>query len=123
VHLEVDVPGGLELDCDAEMLTRVLENLLDNGLRYAPQRGKLVARAVAVGDTIELQVGNNGPPVPVEARALIFEKFGQTASGTGRMNLGLGLYFCRLVAEVHGGTIRVEETPALPTLFVFALPR
>jgi signal transduction histidine kinase len=45
------------------------------------------------------------------------------ANGNGKVNVGLGLYFCRLVAEAHGGNIRVTQTQQLPTVFTLELPR
>jgi signal transduction histidine kinase len=79
---------------------------------------QLVARALD-GDVVEIRIGNSGPAIPLEAQAVIFEKFGQLASGPS--NLGLGLYFCRLAVEAHGGTIRVENAPEFPTDFVIEL--
>ena len=70
----------------------------------------------------QLRIGNSGAPIPVEARGRIFDKFGQAGGQVGRMNLGLGLYFCRLATEAHGGRIWVEETPELPTVFGVELP-
>jgi signal transduction histidine kinase len=52
----------------------------------------------------------------------VFEKYRGGAGGQRRLNYGLGLYFCRKAVETHGGTIRVESTAALPTLFVIDLP-
>ena len=72
-----------------------------------------------------LEVGNTGPAIPPEIRGLIFEKYGQLRRRTGspRIDLGLGLYFCRLALEAHGGRIHVEERPELPTTFVIDLPQ
>jgi signal transduction histidine kinase len=123
IALDSAVDPELQIEADLELVTRVLENLLDNGLRYTPAGGRLcvLSRRPASGGC-ELVVGNTGPPVPPEARSLIFEKYGQTTPGAGRMNLGLGLYFCRLVLEAHGGRIFVDESPELPSQFVLALP-
>jgi signal transduction histidine kinase len=111
-----------QVDVDVDLVTRVVENLLDNGLRYTPSGGQLDVNACTDPGREAIYIGNSGPPVPPEKRSLIFEKFGQTTPGSGRMNLGLGLYFCRLVAEAHGGRIHVEETAELPTVFVMTLP-
>jgi two-component system, OmpR family, heavy metal sensor histidine kinase CusS len=53
----------------------------------------------------------------------VFDKYRQTTTRVGRMNVGLGLYFCRLAIEALGGTIWVEETERMPTLFGIRLPR
>jgi len=106
---------------DVDLFTRAVENILDNALRYAPGEGLIGVSVRRNESTLELRVGNSGPPVPVSERERIFEKFGQ-AEGAQRTNLGLGLYFCRLVLEAHGGRLSLDEAPGLPTVFSFALP-
>jgi two-component system sensor histidine kinase/response regulator len=108
---------------DADILLRAAENILDNALRHTPTGGKirLLARPGPAGK-VQLRFGNTGKPLPEHARELIFEKFGRVQEGVGRMNLGLGLYFCRLAAEAHGGRIWVEESPPYSTEMVIELP-
>ncbi len=108
---------------DADLLIRVVENIIDNALRHTPQSGRIVISVEQAADAVLIRIGNTGASIPTEARAAIFEKFGQAAAGTGRMNLGLGLYFCRLAAEAHAGKLWVEDAPDLPTVFVIQLPR
>jgi signal transduction histidine kinase len=108
---------------DKDLITRVVENILDNAARYTPAGGR-IALFTAAGAThsVDLLVGNSGAAIPERERARIFEKFGQ-AEGAQRTNLGLGLYFCRLVTEAHGGTIRIESLVDLPMVFRISLPR
>jgi signal transduction histidine kinase len=122
IRLEVRVPAEVEATIDVDLITRAVENVVDNALRYTPSGGLIALLATRDGDEFELAVGNDGPRIPDEARLVIFEKYGQTGRYSGRMNLGLGLYFCRLAAEAHGGTLELRETPELPTMFVFRLP-
>ncbi len=122
ITLEVIANSELSLSIDADLLTRVVENIVDNSLRYTPADGRVQLEASVQSSRAEIRIGNTGVPIPVEARTLIFEKFAQATPGTGRMNLGLGLYFCRLAVEAHGGNIWVEETATLPTVFVMHLP-
>lgn len=122
VRIEVAVEAGLKVSADADVLSRVVENVLDNAFRYTPRDGQISLRARTAGEKVELRVGNSGPPIPIETRALIFEKYGQ-AGESQRWNLGLGLFFGRLAAEAHGGRIFIEEEPELPTVFVLELPR
>jgi signal transduction histidine kinase len=122
IRVQQVVAPDLAVDVDADMLTRVIENILDNSRRYTPPGGVITLGAEANGDRVRLRIGNSGPPIPMAARASIFEKFGQVSAGTGRMNLGLGLYFCRLAIEAHGGRLWVEETKELPTVFCIELP-
>jgi two-component system sensor histidine kinase/response regulator len=122
IRIEVRAAVDLEASLDADLVTRAIENVVDNALRYTPSGGTIAMSAERVGDDVEIAIGNSGPPIPVESRHAIFEKFGQSGQKAGRMNLGLGLYFCRLAAEAHGGTLELRVTDELPTLFCFRLP-
>jgi PAS domain S-box-containing protein len=108
---------------DADLLTRTIENILDNALRHAPSDGSIEIAFRQVGSDAEIRIGNSGCAIPVGARETIFEKYRQASSEIGRMNLGFGLYFCRLAIEALGGKIWVEETAQLPALFVIRVPR
>jgi two-component system heavy metal sensor histidine kinase CusS len=120
-----EVPPALTLELDRELVMRVLENLIDNAARYAPRGGKVVVGARVVAAGAEIFVGNDGPPVPAAERETIFGRFYQVEArrASARANRGLGLYFCRLAAEAHGGTIAVEEWPELPCAFVLRIPQ
>ena len=122
IRLEVRVLVELEATIDVDLVTRAIENVVDNALRYTPSGGTIALFAARAGEEVELAIGNEGPPIPVDERHAIFEKYGQAGRHAGRMNLGLGLYFCRLAAEAHGGTLELRDTPEFPTLFVFRLP-
>jgi len=97
---------------DLDLLRRVVENLLDNALRHAPD-GSSVRVALARSDGgVEIRVSDRGAGVPKELRESIFERFVQVESGYGaatRAGRGLGLAFCRLAVEAHGGRIWVED--------------
>ena len=67
-----------------------------------------------------LAVKNDGPPVPLQVRPGLFEKFSTGAAG--RYGGGLGLHCCRLVAEAHRGRIALEPDPQFPVAFVARLP-
>jgi signal transduction histidine kinase len=102
----------------------VVENLLDNAVRYAPRRGEVRFRARAQGDALIMEVGNSGPEIPESEKARIFERYYRLEGRRqgARTNRGLGLYFCRLAAEAHAGTIEVTSTEGLPACFVLTLP-
>ncbi|MCU1281600.1 MAG: His Kinase (phospho-acceptor) protein [bacterium] len=122
IRIDVRAAADVEATIDVDLVTRAIENVVDNALRYTPSGGTIALLATRVDDDVELAIGNDGPPIPAEARHTIFEKYGQAGRHSGRMNLGLGLYFCRLAAEAHGGTLELRETTEFPTLFVFRLP-
>jgi signal transduction histidine kinase len=108
---------------DEDLLRRVLENLLDNGLRHAPSGSTLTLSARRNGTGVELRVADRGRGVPPEQRDKIFEPFvqGSTEALLTRSGRGLGLTFCRLAVRAHGGNIWVEDaTPG--AAFCFSLP-
>ena len=94
-------------------MRRVLENLTENAIRHAPEGSTVRLRARESEAAVELCVTDAGPGVPAELREAIFQPFVQAkseqpASRTGR---GLGLTFCKLAVEAHGGRIWVEDAP------------
>jgi signal transduction histidine kinase len=105
--------------CDSELVRRVLQNLLDNALRYTPDQGTVGIEARDGDDGVELRVIDQGPGVPLEQRRSIFEKYTRDSTGGS----GLGLAFCRLAVEYHGGTIEVEGVEPHGSAFVVRLPR
>ena len=114
IRIDVRVPAEVEATIDVDLVTRALENVVDNALRYTPSGGIIALVATRTGEEVEIAVANDGPPIPLEARPAIFEKYGQAGKHSGRMNLGLGLYFCRLAAEAHAGTLELRETSGVP---------
>ena len=112
---------------DRDLLRRLIENLLDNAIKYAPGGGTIEVRVSPSTDgTCEIHVNDQGPGVPLESREKIFEKYAQLDRHGGAHashSRGLGLAFCRLAAEAHGGRIWVEENRPRGSSFRVRLPR
>ena len=125
-RIDVRGPSSAEavpVEADAQRLRRVIDNLLANAVRFTPAHGSIdVSVASSAGEAV-VTVRDSGPGVPHEQRERIFDTYGQagTASG-GRMSVGLGLAFCKLVVEAHGGRIWVETAPGQGSAFSFVLP-
>ncbi|MGV3623601.1 MAG: hybrid sensor histidine kinase/response regulator [Archangium sp.] len=116
----IEVP---ELRADADLLRRVLENLVDNAIRHAPGGTRVVLSAVTGDGCVELRVSDAGRGIPPELRQSIFERYVQGEDEAGkRAGRGLGLAFCQLAVEAHGGTITYEEANPGST-FVVRLPK
>lgn len=96
---------------DADLLRRVLENLIDNGLRHTPSGSSLTVSAERHDDAVELRVADQGRGIPAEQRERIFEPFvqGTAEEILARNGRGLGLAFCRVAVQAHGGSICVED--------------
>ncbi len=121
VQVQLDVDDRLEIQADVDLLTRVIENIVDNSLRHVPDGGHILLRVEARDERAVLLIGNDGPPVQPEMRQAIFEKWNRGEQSGGRRNFGLGLYFCRLAMEAHGGRIWVGSEP-MPTVFGLEIP-
>jgi signal transduction histidine kinase len=110
---------------DKDKLVRTLVNLLGNAIKFTPDGGTItVAARCADARSLVFSVSDSGEGIPPEAFEHIFEKFGQVASRqSGRvMSTGLGLTFCKLAVEAHGGHIGVESTPGAGSTFSFTIP-
>jgi signal transduction histidine kinase len=102
---------------------RVLENLVANALRYSPRGGKVLLAAETRGGEHVIAIHNNGPAIDPAKRVALFEKYRQEGNGVARVTgWGLGLYFCRMAVEAHGGRIAVEDVPGWSTSFLVRLP-
>jgi two-component system, sensor histidine kinase and response regulator len=98
------------LDADPDMLRRVVENLLDNAIRHAPIGSRVTLTARVDQGSVELRVADQGTGVPPDAREQVFERFVQASKAkSGEHSYGLGLAFCKLAADLHGGRIWIED--------------
>jgi signal transduction histidine kinase len=145
IILRNEVPENLpQLCADQNKITRVLTNLIDNALKFTPAGGQVSISAELAegskesgalsstagespdkGRAIIVKVSDTGPGIPDEYQERIFERFTQVPGAVGRRRgSGLGLTFCRMVIEAHGGTIHVQNRPAPETgsLFTLRLP-
>lgn len=97
---------------DVDLLRRVLENLLDNAIRHAPEKTEIHLSTIKRNGTVEIRIADSGPGISPAMREKIFERFVQVEAGervVARMSRGLGLAFCKVAVEAHGGNIWVEE--------------
>jgi len=125
VEVAID-PDAESVVADRNLLERILSNLLSNALRHSYPHGKISIRAVPAPENqgIAISVQDYGEGIPKEYHTQIFEKFRQTKQdGTGRRtDTGLGLTFCKMAVEAHGGTISVESEPGKGSCFTLILP-
>jgi len=123
IRLQLLLPEYLpKVEGDPALLQRVLLNLLDNALKFSPPDGEIRVQAqLSDPETIQISVADDGPGIPPEYLERIFDRFvrvpGQAVRGTG-----IGLAFCKLAVEAHGGRIWAESTPGQGATFRFTLP-
>ncbi len=128
VELIVSAPAELpRLYVDAALIGRTLNNLVDNALKFTPAGGRVTLWSALPSSASEgllwIGVSDSGPGIPPEKQEMLFEKFQQLSTpGARRAGSGLGLHYCKLAVEAHGGKIWVESQPEQGSTFVIQLP-
>lgn len=114
------------MQIDGDMIQRVVMNLIENAIKHTPSGGAVVVRAQLVDDgadpSLLISVADTGPGIPAEYRDEIFDKYFRIKRTNAPQGVGLGLAFCRLAVEAHGGHIWVESEPGQGAVFAFTLP-
>ena len=115
------VPHG---SCDEEALSRVVENLLTNTVKFSQVGGKVEVRLWMEGDTLLLEVEDHGLGIPANEQAQLFQPFqrGSSAQQKRIPGTGLGLYVCRRIVEEHGGSISLTSEEGKGTVATVRLP-
>lgn len=125
IRIDILIPTDFpEMLIDPEKVERILLNLVDNALKFTPEGGVVQIRAsLETPHMARIEVTDTGSGVPDEAKSRIFDRYEQADSKVShRRGTGLGLTFCRLAVEAHGGEIWIEDNPGGGSIFVFTLP-
>ena len=125
-QLEVDVVNGRDVivRADEMRLKQLLLNLVDNAVKYTLEKGRIILGYRMSDDGVELTVKDTGIGIAPEHLPHIFDRFyrvDQSRDGAAG-GYGLGLAICKMIAEAHDGTIRVESAPGQGTAFRIRLP-
>ena len=123
-ELSWSCPEDLEAEADPEFLRRLLLNLVENALKYSPSGSHTLVTALPSGEGVRLEVRDQGQGIPAHLHEQVFQKFVRIheTGDAARSGSGLGLAFCHLVAEAHGGRIWVEDNHPMGSVFVLELP-
>jgi signal transduction histidine kinase/nucleotide-binding universal stress UspA family protein len=108
--------------CDQEELRRVLQNLIDNALKFTPAGGSISVTMQQVPPVTEISVADTGKGISDTDKPKLFQRFWQ-AAGSGRYyaSTGLGLYLCRKIVELHGGKISCSSRLGKGSTFTFTV--
>jgi two-component system OmpR family sensor kinase len=112
------------VQADGEMIRRVLDNLLDNAIRYSRPDGAVELDVLQANGTVQIDVRDQGPGVPVASRPHLFERFyrGDDARALSDTGAGLGLAIARWVARAHGGDLTLVDGTGTGAVFRLTLP-
>jgi two-component system clock-associated histidine kinase SasA len=119
VNVSSDLP---QVEVDRDMILRVITNLLENAIKHTPEGGRVVVGARLRQEDLVIIVADSGPGIPAAMQRTIFDKYVRLKRDLGRDGYGLGLAFCRLAVDAHGGDIWVESAPEGGSVFAFTIP-
>ena len=123
--LHVELPHEpCVLAIDRALLIRAVANLIDNAVKFSPRQTAIHVACESLGDAYRISVQDQGPGIPDDQAAFVFEKFKRLGkSGAGHADgMGLGLAFVAAVAERHGGRVCVESAEGGGAAFSIVLP-
>jgi two-component system phosphate regulon sensor histidine kinase PhoR len=126
IRVRNDVPEALILTADAQRLEQVLFNLVENAIKYGRVGGEVrIGGCAQPSDRVEVWVRDDGPGIPTEAQARIFERFYRVDRARSRESggTGLGLAIVKHIVLAHGGNVWLESKPAQGASFHFTLPQ
>jgi len=109
LRLDLDLPPRLDLQGDRELIQQAVANLLDNAVKFSPPGGQVRLSAVAIGPEIRITVADQGPGIPKEDRARAVQRFFRGEAARHTPGSGLGLALVLAVAQLHGGTLVLED--------------
>ncbi len=116
------VPEGLTVDADRELLGLALRQLLDNAVKYSPPTSTIEIQAHAKG-AVAVIVRNSGSAIPEREQARVVERFYRGAGARNIPGTGMGLAIVKQIAQAHGGTLTIASSPETGTAFTLSLPR
>ncbi|HVR88175.1 MAG TPA: response regulator [Candidatus Limnocylindria bacterium] len=125
IKLVDDVPADTGVFVDSALIVRVLTNLLSNSIKHTPDGGTVTVEAAPKSDapdSVVVRVRDTGPGIPEADAAHVFDRFYQTEGGRSRGGTGLGLAFCKLAIELHGGAIGVANSGQPGAVIEFTIP-
>lgn len=122
-HIQIEGPEEVILSADSDRLRQVLENVLANAVKHAPQQTEVLVSVNSEqrddGAWVNVSVHNQGPAIPADLVAHLFQPF---VAGSSSQGLGLGLYLARSIAQAHHGHLTVASEGTSGTEFTLSLP-
>ena len=124
IEAECDLKNSL-VNADVSLIERVLQNLIDNAIKFTPEGGKILVAIDKADQNIEIRVSDNGPGIPEEQIPFIFDKYhiGDKRISLDNKNTGLGLAIVKKILEIHNATIKLTSKLNRGTTFSFQLPQ
>lgn len=123
INMDMDITKA-SVKADKKMLTQILYNLLNNAIKYTPEKGKIIIKSLLDKDKLVISIKDTGIGIPVEGQDIIFEKFKQIDSSYSKKHqgAGLGLSITKNLIDLHDGSLHLESMEGKGSHFWFILP-
>lgn len=124
-HFETDFEDGLPpVMADPQMIEEVLDNLVDNAIKYSPKGGKITISGKRDKQSVRVSVSDEGMGIPKKGMQHLFERFYRVERQRGQAikGMGLGLFICKTIIEAHDGKMEVSSHEGQGSQFSFTLP-
>ena len=107
---------------DISLVERVMQNLMDNALKFTPIGGKVTIEINKLPESVAVRVSDTGPGIPKDQQSFIFERYEKQTNHTNKQGTGLGLAIVKKILEIHDSTVQVQSEPNKGATFFFNLP-
>jgi len=121
ISLTEQVPEEIRLSADQSLMTQLLLNLVENGIKYGRQSGTVAVRALEQDGHILLTIQDDGIGIEEKDLPHIFDRFYRADQARDRSGSGLGLSIVKWIVELHGWTIQAASTPGEGTRFLLQI--
>ena len=124
IEIRLDAPPELPLVfADVALVERVLQNLMDNALKFTPPGGSVAIQLKNRPKGVEIRISDTGPGIPESEQSHIFERYRKSTSVENiKVGTGLGLAIVKKILEIHNAAIQVQSKPGQGAAFWFMLP-
>ncbi len=107
---------------DISLVERVMQNLMDNALKFTPADGKVTIELNKLPESVEIKISDTGPGIPEDEQSFIFERYQKQTKNGNKLGTGLGLAIVKKILEIHNSTVSVISKPNEGATFLFKLP-
>ena len=120
----LEIPDSIHLKADPLLIQILINNLLDNAVKYSPRSASVQVKLVQGTSSVEMSIADQGPGIPDEEKGKIFKRFYRIGNESVRttQGTGLGLYLCKKITTDHRGSIRVSDNQPSGANFIVQLP-
>jgi signal transduction histidine kinase len=122
IRLSKAVPGAAIVFSDKSKLQRMITNLLENAIKYTPQKGRVAISVQMAGPQTRIEVSDTGIGIAPEEQTKIFQRFYRCDTSRTEAGMGLGLSLVKAFAESLGGTLSVTSSPNQGSTFILCMP-